>query len=209
LKQGFYVVQLNYIDHWRIHAIISLSLFCVKQLLVIAVRYWCNQNPYIEEEQTTQWPKEKVQKDKQRSKKHIYKTKDRVTQTPLKTVGELFNNGLLFHFLMNYFYYCGNPHVNIINGRHGDMCLTSYYIISTPYIPPWDLMDGRCFKKRVRIVEQEQLLAFNSTPFCSRVRVTQSLAFFVLLCRQLFISVSFFFWPLYCLSVFALWLIYC
>ena len=29
-----------------------------------------NQNPYIEEEQTTQWPKEKVQKDKQRSTKH-------------------------------------------------------------------------------------------------------------------------------------------
>jgi hypothetical protein len=27
---------------------------------------WGNQNPYIEEEQTTQWPKEKVQKDKQR-----------------------------------------------------------------------------------------------------------------------------------------------
>jgi hypothetical protein len=26
-----------------------------------------NQNPYIEEEQTTQWPKEKVQKYKQRS----------------------------------------------------------------------------------------------------------------------------------------------
>jgi hypothetical protein len=32
----------------------------------------------------TQWPKEKVQKDKQRSTKHIYKTKDRVTRTPLK-----------------------------------------------------------------------------------------------------------------------------
>ena len=30
-----------------------------------------NQNPYIEEGQTTQWLKEKVQKDKQRSKKHI------------------------------------------------------------------------------------------------------------------------------------------
>ena len=29
-----------------------------------------NQNPYIEEEQTTQWPKEKVQKEK----KTIYKT---------------------------------------------------------------------------------------------------------------------------------------
>ena len=42
------------------------------------------QNPYIEEEQTTQWPKEKVQKDKQRST-NTYKTKDRVTRTSLKT----------------------------------------------------------------------------------------------------------------------------
>ncbi len=48
-----------------------------------------NQNPYIEEEQTTQWSKEKVQKDKQRSIKHIYKTTDRVTLTPLKTGCEL------------------------------------------------------------------------------------------------------------------------
>ena len=44
---------------------------------------------YIEEEQTTQWPKEKVQKDKQRSTKHTYTTEDRVTRTPLKTGGEL------------------------------------------------------------------------------------------------------------------------
>jgi hypothetical protein len=35
-----------------------------------------NQNPYIEEEQTTQWPKEIVQKEKQRSTKHAYETKD-------------------------------------------------------------------------------------------------------------------------------------
>ena len=48
-----------------------------------------NQNPYIEEEQTTQWPKEKVQKDKQRSTKHTHKTKDRVTRTTLKTGGDL------------------------------------------------------------------------------------------------------------------------
>ena len=40
-----------------------------------------NQNPYIEEEQTTQWPKEKVQKP---STKHTYKAKVRVTRTPLK-----------------------------------------------------------------------------------------------------------------------------
>jgi hypothetical protein len=45
--------------------------------------------PFIEEEQTTQWPKEKVQKDKQRSRKHTFKTKDRVTRTPLKTEGEI------------------------------------------------------------------------------------------------------------------------
>jgi hypothetical protein len=37
----------------------------------------------------TQWPKEKVQKDKQRSTKHTYKTKDGVTRTPLKTGSEL------------------------------------------------------------------------------------------------------------------------
>jgi hypothetical protein len=36
----------------------------------------------MEEEQTTKWPKEKVQKDNQRSTKHTYKTKDRVTRTP-------------------------------------------------------------------------------------------------------------------------------
>ena len=41
------------------------------------------------EGQTTQWPKEKGQKYKQRSTKHTYKTKDRVTRTPLKTGGEL------------------------------------------------------------------------------------------------------------------------
>ena len=33
----------------------------------------------MEEEQTTQWPKENVQRDKQRSTKPTYKTKDRVT----------------------------------------------------------------------------------------------------------------------------------
>jgi len=45
-----------------------------------------SESVYIEEEQTTQWPKEKVQKDKQRSTRHTYKTKDRVTRTPLKIV---------------------------------------------------------------------------------------------------------------------------
>ena len=43
-----------------------------------------NQNSKIEEEQTIQLPKEKAQKDKQRSTKHTHKTKDRVTRTSLK-----------------------------------------------------------------------------------------------------------------------------
>jgi hypothetical protein len=34
------------------------------------------QNLYIEEKQTTPWSKEKIQKGKQRSTKHTYKTKD-------------------------------------------------------------------------------------------------------------------------------------
>ena len=47
-----------------------------------------NHNPYFEEEQTIHWPKEKVQKDKQRSTKYTHDTNDRVTRTPLKTSGE-------------------------------------------------------------------------------------------------------------------------
>ena len=52
-----------------------------------------NQNPYIEEEQTTQWPKERVQRNKQRSTKHTHKTKDGETRTPFKTGGELMSSG--------------------------------------------------------------------------------------------------------------------
>ena len=48
-----------------------------------------NQNSYIEEEQTKQLPKEKGQTDNQRSTKHTHKTKDRVTQTPLRIGGEI------------------------------------------------------------------------------------------------------------------------
>jgi hypothetical protein len=48
-----------------------------------------NQHPYIEKEQTTQLPKEKVQKLKQRSTKHEHKTNDRVARTPQRTGGQL------------------------------------------------------------------------------------------------------------------------
>jgi hypothetical protein len=65
------------------------SVSRVKNILWFVRRVWRyqrgNQNPYIKEEQTTEWPKEKVQKNKQRYTKHTYKTKDRVKRTPLKT----------------------------------------------------------------------------------------------------------------------------
>jgi hypothetical protein len=38
------------------------------------------------EEQTTQWPKGKGQKDKQRFSKDTHKTKDRVTRTPSEEI---------------------------------------------------------------------------------------------------------------------------
>jgi len=69
---------------------IFFGICCVQILIRRVWRYQRgSQNPYIEEEQTTQRPKEKVLKDKQRSTKHTYKAKDRVTRTSLKTRGEL------------------------------------------------------------------------------------------------------------------------
>jgi len=61
----------------------------VKKSLEIPRYQRGNHNPYIEEEQTAQWPKEKFPKYNQRSTKHTHKTKNRVTRTPLKTGGEL------------------------------------------------------------------------------------------------------------------------
>jgi len=77
------------------HNVLGVSILRLSTILWLAFgrRVWRyqrgNQNPYIEEEQTVQWPNEKVQKDKQRSKKYTHKTKDRVTRTQLKTGCEL------------------------------------------------------------------------------------------------------------------------
>jgi hypothetical protein len=48
---------------------------------------------YLIEEQSTEWPRAKVQKDTQRSTKHTRRTKDRVTRTPLKPGCELWCSG--------------------------------------------------------------------------------------------------------------------
>jgi hypothetical protein len=57
---------------------------------------------YIEE-QTTQWTKEKLQKDKQPSTKHTQKTKDRVTRTPLNP----------FRLCQSY----NDPHITTFDGK--------------------------------------------------------------------------------------------
>jgi hypothetical protein len=78
----------------------------------------------------------KVQKDKQRSTKHTYKTKDRVTRTPLKTWGEFRCSGKVDSSCST----SGTRHVNLAtnpvkthesgakhdnpntNMQHGDQC---------------------------------------------------------------------------------------
>jgi hypothetical protein len=49
-----------------------------------------NQNPNIEEEQTTQWPKENVQTNNQRSTKHTYEIKDRVNTVIKEQNGSIY-----------------------------------------------------------------------------------------------------------------------
>ena len=87
----FLTTELNFLACFTVVVGLLLGLFLHTR------RVWRyqrgNQNTYIEEEQTTQWRKEKGQKDIQRSTKHTYKTKDRVTWTPLKTRGELTCSG--------------------------------------------------------------------------------------------------------------------
>ena len=95
----FVYFNTNSLKLWTTHIVLNIVLDPITGdvmnivTLQLTRRVWRyqrgNQNPYIEEEQTTQWPKEKVQQDKQLSIKHTYKTKDRVTRTPLKTGGEL------------------------------------------------------------------------------------------------------------------------
>jgi hypothetical protein len=74
---------------------LELTLFSLTWWKINRRRVWRyqrgSQNPYIEE-QRTQWPKEKSTKGQTTIYKtyiYIYKTKDRVTRTPLKTEGEL------------------------------------------------------------------------------------------------------------------------
>jgi hypothetical protein len=73
--------SLYFIRYARVLMTTSQSIFRKKLFVRRVWRYQrgncVNQNPYIEEVETTQWQKEKVQKDKQRSTKHTHLNKPR------------------------------------------------------------------------------------------------------------------------------------
>ena len=58
-----------------------------------------NQNPYIEEEQITQWPNEKIAKEQTRSSKHTHKTKDRATRN-YKMISKIIINNSLYQLII-------------------------------------------------------------------------------------------------------------
>ena len=93
---------------------LQISSLCHEKSLKISKG---NHNPYIEEGQTTQWPNEKVQKDKQRS---TYKTKDRATRTPLKSGGERRCSGRVSIS-------CSTSDTRRISFSHGIVCSFSNY----------------------------------------------------------------------------------
>jgi hypothetical protein len=99
---------VNFYTHPMTISVLWWSTYSLQSLRRVWRYQRGNQNPYIEEVQTTQWSKEKVLKDKQRSTKHTCKTKDRETRTPLKIGGELMCSGRVSSScstLFNYYYY--------------------------------------------------------------------------------------------------------
>ena len=106
--------MLEHIYRVAFDLFLTKYLFSLENNICLNRRVWRyqsgHQNPYIEEEQTTQWSKENKQKDKQRSIKHTYKTKDRVTRTPLKTGGKLRFSGRVRSFCFK----SGTSRVNLV-----------------------------------------------------------------------------------------------
>jgi len=72
------------IQWYRLNSVIFIVWDFFKDKKSLKIPKGQSEYVHIEEKQTTQWPKAEVQKDKQRSTKHAYKTKDRVARTPLK-----------------------------------------------------------------------------------------------------------------------------
>jgi hypothetical protein len=75
------------VDYTKVYKFVHVTC----NFICLIIRVWRFQskgairNRISKNRQHNAWPKEKVQKNKQRSTKHTYKTKDRVTRIPLKT----------------------------------------------------------------------------------------------------------------------------
>ena len=114
------------------------------------------------EEQTAQWHKEKVQKDKQRSTKHTHKTKDRVTRIPLKTGGEL-----------------------KCSGRIGSSCYTSctshVNLVTNPVISyEWGKdREGVYDKWNISVVICDMITLCNRFRMCMRVGILLTLGIYL------------------------------
>jgi hypothetical protein len=129
------------------------------------------------------WPKEKVQKDKQRSTIHTRTTKDRVTRTPLKTGGELRCSGRLINSCSTSGKIYGRHHDLVdrygisVTNDHGYVPL----VVSTSrFFPHSRFITGFVTRltRRVPLVEQELINLpehLSSPPVFSWVRVTRSL----------------------------------
>ena len=99
------ILNFHYLKYCICNLLKTYYLYWISKDTTSTRRVWIfqkgNQNPYIArrtdntmaKRQTTQWTKEKVEKDKQRSTKYTYITKDRVTRTPLKSGGKFRGSG--------------------------------------------------------------------------------------------------------------------
>ena len=148
-----------------------------------------NQNPYIEEEMTTQWPKEKVQKDTQRSTKYTHKTKDRVTRTQPKTGGELRYSGRVSISCFTSSTHRVNLATNlVISHEEGN----DREVFTTDGTYPWSFLTILLNTLVWHLIPHSN--------FCL-ARDAQSLVSCVFCCRLLyFSSFSLWFLTLYCLS---------
>ena len=84
-----------------------------------------------------QWPNEKIQKDKQRSTRQTYQTKDRLTRAPLNTGGELRCSGRVSSSCS----ISGTSHVNLVtNTVTSRECGKDREVFTTSRTYPWSFV---------------------------------------------------------------------
>ena len=90
----------------------------------------------------------KVQKAKQRSTKHTYKTKDQVTRTPLNTGGEL-----------------------MCSGRVGSSCSTLSITLTKSVPDERCSINVSCAINKISFLFMDKMLRYINPPFCCTCKV--------------------------------------